>query len=65
MLNPSPELQQVIDAVEVAKNHLNYAQGAKMIDAAIHELRAAELRLSALILERKAGEKSGEGGQLS
>jgi hypothetical protein len=59
VINPSPELQQVIDAVEVAKNHLNYAQGAKMIDAAIHELRAAELRLSALILERKAGEKSG------
>jgi exonuclease VII small subunit len=58
VINPSPELQQVIDAVEVAKNHLNYAQGAKMIDAAIHELRAAELRLSALILERKAGEKS-------
>jgi hypothetical protein len=48
VINPSPELQQVIDAVE----------GAKMIDAAIHELRAAELRLSALILERKAGEKS-------
>jgi protein gp37 len=65
MLNPAPELQQAVEAVEVAKNHLDYAQCDKMIDAAVHELRAAELRLSALILERKAGEKSGEGGQLS
>jgi hypothetical protein len=65
MLNPAPELQQAVEAVEVAKNHLDYAQCDKMIDAAIHELQAAKLRLSAVILERKAGEKSGEGGQLS
>ena len=48
-LGIDPGLAEALMALEVARNHLNQAEGPDMVDAACYEVSAAELRLSAAI----------------
>ena len=54
------EFQAAAAAVEVDRNHLDYADPG-FIDTAIHEMNAAEARCRALIARARAGiEEAGQ-----
>ncbi len=54
-----PEVMEALDALEVAQNKLDMADEPALIDAACHEITAAELRLNEAV--RRAKRKRGEG----
>ncbi|NPV52176.1 MAG: hypothetical protein HPY71_01480 [Firmicutes bacterium] len=54
----NPEIAAALEAIEVARNRFDYADSPELIDAAIYELTAAELRLRAVIRMTQAGRVS-------
>jgi len=59
-LRIDPGLAEALTALEVARNHLNQAEGPDMVEAACYEVTAAELRLRAVI--KRAKSRGGAGG---
>jgi len=49
-----PEVMEALDALEVAQNKLDMADEPALIDAACHEITAAELRLNEAVRRAKS-----------
>lgn len=60
-----PELGKMLQAVQEARTRFDFVSAAdqpELLDAAIHELKAAELRLSAYLKGRRSGDERHEYG---